>query len=1839
MFRSLKICGLLLLAGQARAALAVEPTIYRVGVAKIDITPDYPIRLNGFGFRRDESEGVSQRIHARALAISRADEPPLVLLAIDSLGVRMPFVDQVAQRLQQAHGIPREHVALTFTHSHCTPKVNGASDNIFSQPIPPSHQEHIDRYTGELAVKIEQAAREAITGRQPAFLEWGVGSVGFAVNRRTKNGPVDHDLPVLVVRDPDNHELRAVYVSYACHCVTLSFNQISGDWAGYAAELLEKSIPGATALVSIGCGSDANPSTGVTGDKTALAELQGAEIATEVQRLLAAGLAPVSGAVAASLQTIDLPLHDPPAKEQLEALAAQGGPAGYNATTQLARLARGETLLTKIEYPVQVWSWGESLSIVFLAGEVCADYSLRLKTELDRQRLWINAYSNDFCAYIPSERLVREGGYGGGAEIPYFALPNTLRPGLEQLIVDQVHRQVPATLRRAERTQGVPPKSPDESLRCLRTHDELRVELAASEPLVTDPVAIDFGPDGRLWVAEMNDYGHGVYEKFAPTGRVRWLRDRDQDGRFDETRVFVERLRFPTDVKLWRDGVLICDAPDILLARDADGDGRADLTTKLFTGFEIRNAQARVNSLRLGLDNWLHGAGGLFGGKIKSAITGQTTDISGQDFRLNPDTGEIQAVSGRTQQGRDRNDWGDWFGCTNGNLLLHFPIEDRYHLRNPRVAPPPTSLDVVDADAGRLIPPGELVTFELSGAPGRATAACGLGVYRDDWLGEQYRGNAFTCEPVHQLVHRLVLEPRGVTFAARRADNEAEGEFLSSTDRWFRPVQARSGPDGALWIVDMYRYVIEHPRWIPQDTLQQVDVFAGRGLGRIYRVLPRHGETSTPPTSGSLWPRLDPMSDDQLVQQLDQPNGELRDLAQQLLVWRRATRVQPQLQKLVQEAKLPLGQIHALSTLSGLGVLSTADLRVALRSRHPQVIRFAIRLAEQHLDEDHSLLSEVLTHGTSTEPQVRLQVAYSLGESRDARAAQMLVQMAHAAGGDAYLSAAVLSSLSSQNAAAMLTALLELPADEQRAATMQELLPHVVAAGEPSLVLAGLQAVLQYSEKVTPDQLRLLARLLSAADRQPPLPDARLDQALTIPLQALFSEAAASVSRADTTDQLRQAAVDLLARPAGPFTSAVLGPLVGERSQWLRQIAELLSAKRSVQLQLEAVAALSRSGDESVPELLLKAWDVVGPGTRTEMIDVLLTRPAWTMALLQAVEAGPLKPTHFDATRRQRLLAHSQTEIRALAEHLLQSGPATTRAVILESYLPALAQAGDVAEGRIVFRKHCASCHRLEDQGFSIGPDLLALTSRSKDWLLTAILDPNRDVDARYIGWTAILADGRAVTGLIGEETSASIRLVEGNGKEHVLLRAELDELRSSEKSIMPEGIERDVSPAAAADLIAYILSFESPPKIFAGNQPAMVAVNEQGEYRLTAACAELRGGAVVFEQLFGNVGYWHGEQDHATWRVEVPTGGQFDLYLDWSCADESAGNRYRIDVDAASLAGRAAATGGWDRYRQAKIGSISLAAGRHAVTMRPDGPLVKPALLDLRELRLVPAGAKTIFANVAVAEAPLPLYPPQIAPFLLDESNSEERRKALIDLRPGMGAGIIAEMTADLQPGSEEEYRRIPWIWRVAIAVGKRNDGGELRDLLDVSLPKGEQPLHDWQAVVIGGGVINGISQLGLWPRERLAEVLADVPEAPQRWPRALQLASVMADNEKVRTGTRYDALRMIALDGWENRGDQLVRYLADGVDDELHMGAVSGLSDVPSEQVAGVLIGRLANLSANNRKLALEALQRTEQRGVALLESVQAGHVARDLLDRDTWLKHPSPRVKELAERVWSN
>ncbi len=448
--------------GVATMALSIVPSLcaddlVRVGVAVIDITPDYPIRMVGYESRKTESTGITSRLKARALALGEdgdAGGGPAVLVAVDNCAVGSKVTEEVALRLKQKANVRRERFVVCSTHTHCAPGLQSGLDFIYGNPLPAAERSHIERYTRELTDAIEKAALVALAVRLPASLAWGEGEAGFAANRRVlkdgrwvgfgvnPNGPVEHVLPVLRATDPSG-KVRAVLFGYACHCTTLGgdFNQICAEWAGYACDEIERQSPGAVALAIIGCGADANPEPRRNLDD---AKQHGLAAGKEVDRLIKSRLVPLPAKLECRLRKFELPLEPPPDRGKLEQQAKQRGATGFLARTLIERLGRGESLPTAVPYVVQTWCFGDDLAIVFLAGEVVVDYALRLKWEVDRERLWVAAYSNDVPCYIPSRRILSEGGYEADFSMTYYGWPSRLAPATEDLIIEAVHAILPA---------------------------------------------------------------------------------------------------------------------------------------------------------------------------------------------------------------------------------------------------------------------------------------------------------------------------------------------------------------------------------------------------------------------------------------------------------------------------------------------------------------------------------------------------------------------------------------------------------------------------------------------------------------------------------------------------------------------------------------------------------------------------------------------------------------------------------------------------------------------------------------------------------------------------------------------------------------------------------------------------------------------------------------------------------------------------------------------------------------------------------------------------------------------------------------------------------------------------------------------------------------------------------------------------------------------------------------------------------------------------------------------------------------------------------------------------
>ena len=926
------------------------------------------------------------------------------------------------------------------------------------------------------------------------------------------------------------------------------------------------------------------------------------------------------------------------------------------------------------------------------------------------------------------------------------------------------------------------PLEPVEALKRFRLPDGFQIELFASEPLVEDPVAIDFGLDGRVWVVEMGTYPLGP----GAGGKVKLLLDRDGDGRADAAKVFADGFSFPTGVLAHGKGVLVTCAPDILYLEDVDGDDRADLRRVVFTGFGEGNQQHRVNGLHYGLDNWIHGANGESGGEISSLTRpgALAVPLGGRDFRFTPDLVRFEPESGHTQFGLAMDDLGNRFGASNSRHLMHAVLADRYLARNPHWAPPDPVIDVPDHGAmARIFPISEeLLSLNDIHVPGHFSSACGVAIYRGDLFPAPYRGCAYVCEPVANIVHRDVLTPDGATFRAERG--EPTSEFIASSDNWFRPVYCATGPDGALYVVDMYRWVIEHPAYIPREIQQILDFTAGRDRGRIYRVT--HGTSSASPTAR----RHDLRSETtpSLIAMLCHANGWRRDAAQRLLVERGDLAAVPELESLASTSTEARIRAHALWTLDGLKALSVPAIVRALRSEMPDVREQALRLAEPRLDAEPEILSAALSLADDPSLRVRLQAALTLGSSGRIEAGEALSRIFRRDWKDPWMRAALLSS-SLQHAGRLLAWLFADPNQSQieEAAWREifEALVQTVTRKGDTAQIEDLLAKARRPEDVSRWQILLLAGLVDSS----PTGDVE-------GFDTVRSQARSIALRPDAPLEERVEAIRAIG--CGPAGSG----LGGELGQ------ALLDLKSPGELQRACAHALSRSaasGDKTSADTLLAAWPQAGPILRGEILSGLLATPKAASRLLEAVEAGRIQTREVDAAARKRLADLGDKEVRERALRLLPPETSGDREEVVRRTLEALkGLERSAARGREVFLKTCAQCHRLEGEGFEVGPDLSGARSKGEPTLVEAILNPSRMVPPRYTQY-AVETDRGVAAGIIAKETGPAITLLRAGGVAETILRADIRSLGASPDSLMPSDLERVLPPSAIADLLEFL--------------------------------------------------------------------------------------------------------------------------------------------------------------------------------------------------------------------------------------------------------------------------------------------------------------------------------------------------------------------------------------------------------------------------------------------------
>jgi putative membrane-bound dehydrogenase-like protein len=935
------------------------------------------------------------------------------------------------------------------------------------------------------------------------------------------------------------------------------------------------------------------------------------------------------------------------------------------------------------------------------------------------------------------------------------------------------------------------PLSPLRSLEQIKVHAGYRVELVASEPLISDPVSIAFGPDQRLWVVEMRDYPSG--DTSEGSGQIRILEDRDQDGRFDKSTVFLDHLEYPNSVIPWRDGAIVCCPPEIFFARDTDGDGLADERQVLFSGIAEGNPQHRVNGLKYGLDHWLYFANGDNGGVIFSEKTGEALTLGKYDVRLQPDDGRMDRRSGSAQFSRCRDDWGNWFGGNNSTPIWHVVLEDEdlrhgthslVARRREFIKDPLTELHTLIPDQRRLNQPEAVRRF---------TASCGLEIYRSSRLSD-YTGCYIVCDPAHQLVHVSGLERHGATFRDRPLAAHSGQELLASYDPWFRPVQAKTGPDGAIWIVDMYRQTIEHPDYIPPRLHPSLNFLAGQGRGRIYRLVPIEE-----PAGSFIWPNLAQMSQATLLETLKSENGVLRDLAQQQLIERQDATMLPELTRLATEGNLPQTRLHALKILEHLEALPTSVLLNALSDTHPEVRRQAVDMCRGRWQSEPDLRKALDELREDLSAPVYIKLIGVLGSDDSSSRLTTLADIANRHGDKPFVRDAVLSINDSLHPELLEVLLSQPELNDSTGPLIGELLLNAYRNQDQKALKNGLDSILSstLSTRTQGWQMAALSHWIRGL-RQSNISLAALATRFEGSLKSEIEQLevvladAAEVALDDTaTLKEREVAVALL----GQFESRL--------NTDLEALTQLLQPYESPVLQSLAIEVLQSVRQPETGFLLLAGWSGQSPDLRNQVLEAILQRPDWTRILIDQLERGEVDLQSIGAQQRHRLSIHRFPDIRMKAIQLLGQTPADRKKVI-EDYAIALTLNGSPSRGKLLYEKSCVSCHETATKAYPLAPHLSEVTRRAPEQFLIDILDPNRSIEPKYQQFTIATESGESVTGLIGADTERAISVIDSKGQVSIIPRETILSMQSG-PSFMPEGLEKELSPQQMADLLAFV--------------------------------------------------------------------------------------------------------------------------------------------------------------------------------------------------------------------------------------------------------------------------------------------------------------------------------------------------------------------------------------------------------------------------------------------------
>ena len=952
-------------------------------------------------------------------------------------------------------------------------------------------------------------------------------------------------------------------------------------------------------------------------------------------------------------------------------------------------------------------------------------------------------------------------------------------------------------------------------------HPALEISLFAKEPDVVDPVALTFDEDGRMYVVEMRDYPYGFGANRRPGGTIRLLADTNGEGQADRSSVFADNLSFPTSICPWKGGVLVTAPPEVVFLKDTNADGRADVREVILKGFTLGVTDGNVNGLRWGLDNRVHGLNGGKGGKVTSLRKlGPAESLASLDFSFDAGTGDF-ATTYRTSAGFGLvfDDWGRSFVTYNINHIQQRIIPEHYLRRFPGFPPVEATESISDhGDMAQIFPIAVAETRpNHPEQSGHFSAAGGMGYLGWIGLGDNLYGSILVCDVVGNLVHRDRVKEDGPTFQASRSPDEQSEEFFASRDPAFRPIGVEVGPDGAIYLIDMQRDVIEHPDYIPEKMRSRLDLRAGDDRGRIYRLTAKTG-------SSARKPNLSSASTFTLVNELSNPNQWWRVTAQRLLIERQDKRSVDALVKLVKVGKEPLGRLHALWTLSGLRAQDEALLERGLSDAHAGIRENALVLAEAFVPNTKRLAERILAMASDSSPRVRFQAALTLGQVEHPYVRQALQSILLNDHQYRWTRVAVLSSLRSGAGDVFVSLLANSGFRKQVTPPKADLFRELADLAAARDGAKGVSAVLNAVADSRVDERLKLASLdgLNSGLSRAATPIKPADDAAAALGQLLTNASAALLAAAWTTsralglpenetqrkalDDARQRATEVT-RTAESRVDDIKLLALGSYPAVKQTLFALLEGVQPSSVQTAAIQALRQFSDPDVAQRLVGSWRSLAPAVRTPVVNLLLQRLSFHPHLVEAMENGRigLGELNLDLEQRRRLLWESTPEIRTRAARLIGDEEYSHRKAVVEEWLQKLPASGDPQRGQADFEKICAPCHAVGGVGFHVGPDLSAASHRSVEDLLSNILDPNMAINPNYVTYTCETDSGEFETGILQSESAEAITLLQAAERKVVIPRQKIKRLESNFLSLMPEGLEAGMTPADVRDLIAFL--------------------------------------------------------------------------------------------------------------------------------------------------------------------------------------------------------------------------------------------------------------------------------------------------------------------------------------------------------------------------------------------------------------------------------------------------